>query len=103
MSCVFEDFSIDFDCLRQIISRAYQGQLDVQLARMTLKQLDAGLALYGIPDDVTTLNLETTSAEDVASKLEEYVPDEGEVSLAAPDYMQIILLLLELLKLIRKG
>ena len=98
MSCVFEESTIDFDCLRQIITRVYSGNLDVTTFRMVLKQVDAGLAVYGMPVSTTSFS----DPKNVVLELEALVPKESEV-VASIGYVQIVMLLLELLSLLRKG
>lgn len=97
MSCVFDDASIDFDCLRQIISRIYQGNTDVTTFRMVLKQVDAGLSLYGMPVSATSYS----DMSHVLVELESLIPQEDVFETA--NYVQIVLLLIELLSILRKG
>ena len=105
MACVYQPDGIDFGCVSQIVKRVIAGEVDVLTARMLLKQIDSGLATFGAPDVVVSLNPSAHSIEtpaEVANELQSIVSQEvdgGQVTAAS--MLTVVALLWQLWKLIQ--
>ncbi len=104
MACVYQPEGIDFGCVSQVVQRVIAGQVDVTTARMLLKQIDAGLATFGAPDVVVSLEpaaqaIETPAA--VAAEIQSIVGDGDSDGASAQSAVAVVVLLLKLWKLIQ--
>lgn len=104
MACVYQPDGIDFGCVSQVVQRVIAGKIDVTTARMLLKQIDSGLATFGAPDVVVSLEPATQSIETpaaVAAEIKSIVGDGDEENASAKSAVAVIVLLLKLWKLIQ--
>lgn len=111
MVCTYTPEGLSFDCLREIISKVRNKELNVELVRMVLKQLDEGLALIGEfrqddPDislEVVQQGTEDNQLEVRAIQLElalEQFESHGDVSTQRLPILEIIAILRALYELL---
>ena len=74
MSCVYEAEPVSFSCILDVVSDVRSGKVTVETARKIIKQVDGGLAQFGMPKPV---GYKALPEEDLLKEVEDQCKVEG--------------------------
>lgn len=74
MSCVYEAEPVSFSCILDVVSDVRSGKVTVETARKIIKQVDGGLAQFGMPKPV---GFKALPEEDLLTAVEDACKVEG--------------------------
>lgn len=90
MSCLYSPEPLSFECVMEIVNDFRAGDLSTTTVRKLLKQIDSGLAAFGMPVTVAT-DLEKS---EVLDRIEELTKQPSTAGIN----IELIMLLIKLLK-----
>lgn len=74
MSCIYEAEPVSFSCILDVVSDVRKGTVTVETARKIIKQVDGGLAQFGMPKPV---GVKALPEEDLLTMIEDQCKMEG--------------------------
>lgn len=74
MSCVYEAEPVSFSCILDVVSDVRKGTVTVETARKIIKQVDGGLAQFGMPKPI---GYKALPEEDLLKEVEDQCKVEG--------------------------
>lgn len=72
MACTYQAEQVSIPCIIEIINEVRNKSVNATTVRKILKQVDAGIAIFGKPEDISTMS---TDLESLANLLEASVTD----------------------------
>lgn len=95
MSCVYEAEPVSFSCILDVVNDVRSGKVTTETARKIIKQVDAGLAQFGLPKPI---GVRALPQDELLSEVENMCSVEG-IDWSAK-LAQMLPLLLQLLQII---